>query len=252
VSVLTEDPGHAREVLELDAGLGLFVDLDPRFGRSGIPIDDRAWIAATVHACGESLRGLHAYEGQVRDRTPADRALRCAPLFDAVCDVVREHRLEARETVTSGTPTFVEALQHPGLALLSRTVSPGIVVYWDLNSEALGIEGFTCAASVLARVASAPGPGRVTLDAGSKSLDAAAGDPCCAVEGWPGLEPLRPWEEHLPVLVRSGAAPRVGELLELLPRHVCPMVNLADEAVLIDGGRVSGIVAVAARGHETV
>jgi len=252
LSILTEDGAHAREVRALDVALGLFVDLDPRYGRSGIPLGERARIAAAIDACGDALTGLHCYEGQVREASVSERTLECGLLFEALCETVRTHRLEALETVTSGTPTFVQALEYAGFEGLKHTISPGIVVYWDLNSRIFGPGGFTCAASVLSRVISAPRRDRVTLDAGSKSLDAAASDPCVEIVGRPDLRAARPSEEHLPVDVLSGNSPRPGALLELLPRHVCPMINLADEAVLLDGERVLGIVPVAARGHETL
>jgi D-serine deaminase-like pyridoxal phosphate-dependent protein len=249
-SVLTEDPAHAREVRSLDARLGLYVDLDPDFGRSGIPQSDRERVAATVDACGDALRGLHSYEGHVRAPTAAERTGVCAPLFDQLCELARSLRLEERETITSGTPTFVEALEHAGLRTLNHSVSPGIVVYWDLNSAALGLAGFRCAASVLARVISSPRPLRVTLDAGSKSLDAAAGDPCAELAGY-SARVARPSEEHAPVDFDRGPVPALGDVVELLPRHVCPMINLASHAVLLDGERVLSVVPVAARGHES-
>ena len=250
LAVLTEDPEHAREVQQLDERLDLFVDLDPRFGRSGIPLDDERRIAATIAACGDALAGLHAYEGHVRARTDVERARECQPLYDALLEIVDRHQLGELEVITSGTPTFEQALDHDGLARLDHTISPGIVVYWDRNSESLGIEGFAFAASTFARVISAPSHDRVTLDAGSKSLDAAAGDPCVEVVGWPNLAAQRPSEEHLPLVARHGRAPRVGELVELLPRHVCPMINLADEAVLVDGHEIVEVAPVSARGHE--
>jgi D-serine deaminase-like pyridoxal phosphate-dependent protein len=250
VSLLTEDPDHAREVRALGVPLGLFVDLDPRFGRSGIPFQDRGRIASTLEACGDALAGLHAYEGHVRAPLASDRARACAPLFDELVEIAREHGLERRELVTSGTPTFVEALEHAGLARLEHCVSPGIVVYWDTNSEAFGLCGFQLAATLFARVISAPAKGRATLDAGSKSLDAAAGDPCASIVGWPGLTVLHASEEHLPLEVRSGAAPAPGALLELAPRHVCPMINLADSVALLEGDELVRVVPVAARGHE--
>jgi D-serine deaminase-like pyridoxal phosphate-dependent protein len=92
---------------------------------------------------------------------------------------------------------------------------------------------------------------RVTLDAGSKAVDAAAGDPCASSLAWPGLRALTPSEEHLPLAVEAGPAPELGARLELVPRHVCPTINLAGEAVLLEGGRVKAVVPVAARGHET-
>jgi D-serine deaminase-like pyridoxal phosphate-dependent protein len=249
VSLLTEDAPHAREARA--SGLGLFVDIDPRWGRSGIPIDDRERIRATLDAAGDALRGLHFYEGQERSPTHAQRVAACAPLFDALCELVHDSKLAQFEVITSGTPTFEAALEHRGLSALRHTISPGIVVYWDSGSASLGIEGFRPAVHVLARVISAPARDRVTLDAGSKALDAAAGDPCATAEGWPNLVATKASEEHLPMLVRSGAAPAVGSLLRLVPRHVCPAVNLADVAVLVENGAIESIVPVDARGHET-
>jgi D-serine deaminase-like pyridoxal phosphate-dependent protein len=251
LSILTEDVDHARSVLDMRAGLGLFVDLDPRFRRTGIPLAERGRIRAVVQACGPLLRGLHCYEGHVKAATSAERRAQCRPLFDELASVAQELELARHETVTSGTPTFVEALEHPGLQQLHHRVSPGIVVYWDLDREALGIGGFRCAASVLARVISAPRAGRVTLDAGSKALDAAVGDPCVQALGL-DARAEKPSEEHLPLEIVSGRVPAPGDLVELLPRHVCPMINLADEAALLEGDEVFRIVRVDARGHEVL
>ena len=53
------------------------------------------------------------------------------------------------------------------------------------------------------------------------------------------------------MVVEQGPPPPLGSLLRLVPRHVCPTVNLADEAALLRGGELTEVVAVAARGHET-
>ncbi len=251
VAVLTEDPGHATSVRAQHAGLALFLDLDPGWHRSGVPLEDHARIRATVAAAGDALAGTHCYEGHLRDPAPAVRAARAAPIFATLRALLDELRQSHLELITSGTPGLLAALTDPALAGITHRVSPGTVVYWDLASEELGIPGFRPAALVLARVASAPRAGRITLDAGSKAIDAAAGDPCAAVEGWPGLLALHPSEEHLPVQVQHGDAPPPGTLLRLIPRHVCPTVNLADEAVLVGDAGIEAIVPVAARGHET-
>ena len=125
-------------------------------------------------------------------------------------------------------------------------------MYSDLRTEELGITGFQRAVHVLARVVSSPFPDRITCDAGSKALDAAAGTPCAVAEGEFRLTAQVPSEEHLPMQVDKLPAPPVGSLLELAPRHVCPTVNLADEAVLMEGEEIVGVVPVAARGHETL
>ncbi len=92
----------------------------------------------------------------------------------------------------------------------------------------------------------------MTCDAGSKSIAAEAGDPCASVVDHTHLTPLTPSEEHLPIQVdlSRGPAPKRGDALLLVPRHVCPTVNLAEQAILIEDGDVTGVIDVAGRGHE--
>ena len=44
--------------------------------------------------------------------------------------------------------------------------------------------------------------------------------------------------------------PERGTALMLVPQHVCPTVNLAEEALLMEGGRLVDKVPVAARAHD--
>jgi hypothetical protein len=67
----------------------------------------------------------------------------------------------------------------------------------------------------------------------------------------PELTPLSPSEEHLPLTVAEGAdGPRVGDILYLLPRHVCPTVNNFDAALIVRDGQIESVEEVSARGHE--
>lgn len=248
-SMLSEQPAHATLLTEL--GLGVFVDLDPGFHRSGVPLRDRDAIAAVIAAAGTMLRGLHCYEGHLHGGTEADRTTAARAIFAELTALARSLP-RCGEIVTSGTPTFVTALGYEPLRQFDHTVSPGTVVYWDARSAELGIEGFGCAVQVQARVVSAPAPDRITLDAGSKALDTSAGDPCAVALGCFHLRALSPSEEHLPMVVERGQAPPLGSLLRLLPRHVCPTVNLADEAGLLEGGELRAVVKIRARGHETL
>jgi D-serine deaminase-like pyridoxal phosphate-dependent protein len=159
------------------------------------------------------------------------------------------------EVITSGTPATPHAISFPGFsgAGFVHRVSPGTPVYGDLTSlEQLPAEwGYRPAALVLAAVVSRPRLGRITCDAGNKSVGADAGVPTCAVIGHAEWEPARPSEEHLPIDLPPGAAaPEVGELLYLLPRHICPTINNFDAAAIVVGGRAVRLEAVTARGHE--
>jgi D-serine deaminase-like pyridoxal phosphate-dependent protein len=100
-------------------------------------------------------------------------------------------------------------------------------------------------------VVSHPHHGIITCDAGHKAVSADAGVPTCVVVGHPELTPLSPSEEHLPFAVTEGAkSPRVGDILYLLPRHVCPTVNNFDAALIVRNGQVESVEGVSARGHE--
>jgi D-serine deaminase-like pyridoxal phosphate-dependent protein len=68
--------------------------------------------------------------------------------------------------------------------------------------------------------------------------------------GHPDYYARTPSEEHLPLSVPAGEEPRRGTDLYLVPRHVCPTVNLAERAILVDGDRPCEIVDVAARAHD--
>ena len=109
--------------------------------------------------------------------------------------------------------------------------------------------GLRPAAVVASRVVSTPLPRQFTLDAGVKALAADCGHPMCDVLERPEFEPRIPSEEHLPVTVAPGGAmPAKGDLFYLVPKHVCPTVNLAEAAIVIDGCDAR-VVPVEARAH---
>jgi D-serine deaminase-like pyridoxal phosphate-dependent protein len=126
-------------------------------------------------------------------------------------------------------------------------------VYGDSTSLALFPKeyGYQPAVLVLSRVISRPSAGIATCDAGHKAVSADAGVPTCVVVGHPELTPRSPSEEHLPMAVAEGTSgPNVGDLLYLMPRHVCPTVNNFDCALLVRDGAIEAVEKVSARGRE--
>ncbi len=253
LSVLCESPAAVREV---PPSLGVFVDVNPGMDRTGAPLERAEQIESTARAAGSRLCGLHFYDGHLHQADLGERRAAVHAGYERLLDLVgRLDRagLRPRELVTAGTPALLDALAFPGWSqgrALHR-VSPGTVVYHDLRSEegTPGL-GLRPAALVLARVVSHPRHDLATCDAGSKALAAEAGDPCAVVLGRPDLVAQQPSEEHLPLAGPPGALPPRGALLQLVPRHVCPTVNLAEEAALVEAGRLRAIVPVSARAHE--
>jgi len=103
---------------------------------------------------------------------------------------------------------------------------------------------------VLARVVSHPRQGVVTCDAGSKSVAAECGNPMAFVIGHPELLGMSPSEEHLPMSSAAAEPLPLGSVLYLVPRHVCPSVNLAEKALLVRSDGSTEAVAVQGRAHE--
>ncbi len=256
VSVLAEDPDAVADV---PREVSVFVDVNPGMNRTGVLETDEEAILAVARAAGDRFRGVHFYDGHLcgDDLDARRRAIFAG--YDRLLELVallRGEGLAVGEIVTSGTPAFLHALAYEpfgGLEGTRHRISPGTVVFHDLRSEEENPDlELLPAALVASRVISHPTPDVATCDAGSKSIAAEAGDPCAFAIGRPGLEALAPSEEHLPLLVREGERPPRGEILHLVPRHVCPTTNLHEQAVLLEGGELRAVVPVSARAHDVL
>jgi len=237
--------------------VGVFIDVNSGMNRTGISDERAADVIRLARDLGPAFRGLHWYDGHISNPSPAEREKQAHEGYTRLLAVV--HAVEAAgvpvgEVITSGTPATAAGISYPGFAggKFRHCVSPGTVVYNDMSSLRQ-LEGFDYrpAALVLTTVISHPLDRQITCDAGHKSVSADAGVPTCTVVGHPEYQPLKPSEEHLPIEIPAGAeAPAIGSKLYLLPRHVCPTVNNFDQALMVRGGRVVGVEAVTARGHE--
>ncbi|HXV76440.1 MAG TPA: alanine racemase [Candidatus Polarisedimenticolaceae bacterium] len=256
LSVLCEDPTNLRSIPE---ELSVFVDVNPGMNRTGVPAADEARITELARAAAGRFRGLHYYDGHVHGKDAAERRAMAHDGYGRLVGLTERllrRSLPVGEIVTSGTPAFVHALGFDPLRSFDHTVhrvSPGTVVYHDAR-YALELDELelTPAALVWTRVVSRPADEIATCDAGSKSIAAEAGDPCALVVGHPDYRALRPSEEHLPLAVPPADAPRLGAMLTLIPRHVCPTVNLAEQALLVERGRSPRVVSVSARAHDLI
>ena len=254
LSVLSEAPAHAASV---PADLGVFIDINPHMNRTGIPMADRAGIEAVARAAGSRFRGLHFYDGHVRDDEAAVRQEPCWELYRELLSIeasLRKAGIVGGELITSGTPAFPYALSFDGFKELDNAVhriSPGTVVFHDMFTDDLmeDVE-LRRAALLFTRVISHPTADVATCDAGSKSLAAEAGDAAAYVLGHPGLVAQSPSEERLPLRVVDGDLPPRGTELLLVPRHVCPTVNLAETLLLVERDQQARVVEVAARAHD--
>ena len=259
ISVLVESPEQLPQWRGND--IGVFLDINPGMNRTGIELNALEKLVEVIRAiadAGLQFRGLHFYDGQFGSVDEPERTLATHTGYDQLLKAVEELRrqgINVAEVITAGTPTFPCSLSYKGFqnASFVHRVSPGTIVYNDATSLAqLPVAfGYAPAALVLSRVVSRPHPGIVTCDAGHKAVSADAGVPTCVVLGHPELSPLTPSEEHLPLGVNEGPlSPQIGDILYLLPRHICPTVNNFDAALIVRHGEIEAAERVSARGHE--
>ena len=111
-----------------------------------------------------------------------------------------------------------------------------------------------CAARVVTTVVSTAVPGRAIIDAGSKTLssDLLGSGPKSGygyVVEAPDAPIIKLNEEHGHLdITRSAHKFQVGEVLTVIPNHVCTCVNMHDVAFTLRNGMVVGSWPVAARG----
>lgn len=261
VTVLADSPTHldqlARDATQLGWHDPLAVMLDVDLGMHRTGSTPEVWRSLSELPAPLALAGLHGYDGHLGWDQRAEAQLG----YDRLCELATALSQlaapgEMIELLTSGTHSYAHALTHAALREggWQHRISPGTIVLSDLRSHAAAADiGLRQAAFVATRVISV-GPGRVTCDAGSKAITPDGKAPTCAVLDHPELTPLRASEEHLPCelgeLAGQAAAPALGQLLWLIPDHVCTTVNLHREAVWVQDGRFAGFGPVAASGHR--
>ncbi len=245
--------------------IGVLVEYDCGLGRSGLPsAPDCVALALQVERLpGLRFRGLMTYFGQVRGNEQ-QRHDSVKSLVPAVSEALETfHRAGIPLEIVSGgsTPSAPFAHEVPGLT----EIRPGTYCYNDLNDY---YQGFCrledCAARVVTTVVSSPAQGRAIIDAGSKTFSSDllgmgprdGSDNLIGPRTGYGLAVETPEvvihklnEEHgLLDTSKLERCLQVGEVLTVIPNHVCTCVNMHDEVFVLRSGEVIGTWRVAARG----
>jgi D-serine deaminase-like pyridoxal phosphate-dependent protein len=162
---------------------------------------------------------------------------------------VRAHGLDAAIVSTGGSPNLINLGKLKG----ATEHRPGTYIYNDRMQVAAGVASWDdCALNIYSTVVSRAGPDRGILDAGSKTLTS---DPGGGLDGYglilehPEAKIARFAEEHgFLDLARSNTRPNIGDVVRIVPNHVCVVINMMDEVVMVRGEEIIGVLPVAARG----
>jgi D-serine deaminase-like pyridoxal phosphate-dependent protein len=235
--------GLARAAAISGRPLSVVVECDTGRKRAGVETPAEAIALARQIAASKGLRfaGFMLY--------PTETGWDAAQTFyDEALAGVREHALDAAMVSTGGSPN----LKNLGKLKGATEHRPGTYIYNDRMQVAAGVATFEdCALTIYSTVVSRAAPERGILDAGSKTLTSDSGglDGFGLILEHPEATIARFAEEHgFLDLARSNTRPNVGDVVRIVPNHVCVVVNMMDEVVMVRGEEIVGLLPIAARG----
>jgi D-threonine aldolase len=240
-STIADDPGAiealSNELPVSGSRLDVFLDLDCGMHRTGVIPGNEALSIYGQIAADRKLRtgGLHAYDGHIHDSDLKKREQRAAEAFTPVAAFKQNLEMNGflvPTIVTGGTPTFpFHARRDEG------ECSPGTYVFWDFGyADSMPDLPFEIAAVLLTRIVSKPGPNRLCLDLGHKSVASENPHPRVKFLNLPDAIAVTHSEEHLVIETPLAREFKVGEVLYGIPRHICPTVALHSHAIVIQDG----------------
>ena len=253
VAVTSEEQMERLEEIAAAAGrkLAVMLAVDSGLEREGV----RDGIAAGRIAARLArsprlvLRGFYTHEGHFYGLLHDQQQPRARELIDRLCGL--------RDAIDPALPVW------PGCSVTARIIAaegagrvqavrPGAYVFGDLAlSRTTGVmPAAAVALHVLATVVEKPVAGLALIDAGSKtfSSDRTPDGVFAAAADGRDLAVLRVNEEHGYDRGSAVEALRIGERILFTPAHVCTTVNLADEVVVTEEGKIVDSWRVEARG----
>lgn len=233
----------------------VLIELDVGMGRVGLPDPAAGVELAKLVRQRPPLRyaGIAFYPGHVRQRVDAqDAALaELSSRLENALGMFAAAGLEPEIVSGGSTPTMFRTHELPGVT----EFRPGTYVFNDRTTAAVGAcDWDDCALSVVATVVSTAIPGQAVIDAGSKALGREPlrgdGDGFGALRDHPEV-PVRAMSEEHGILDLSATTwrPSVGDVVHVIPNHVCIVVHLNDVIFGARGSLVEQRWTVEARGR---
>jgi D-serine deaminase-like pyridoxal phosphate-dependent protein len=227
------------------------LEIDPGNRRTGAPPDRAGEVAAAARDLGLDVIGVfthggHSYGHGLAAAAGADEV---AALTTGAA-ALRAEGIEPEVISAGSTPTELTAAIAP-----VNEIRAGTYLIGDRQQAVIGaVPPDGIAIAVAATVVSDAVPGQVVVDAGAKTLTK---DVAAYLTGY-GLIPSYPEtviervsDYHGVVRIPEGSPPpAVGEVVAIIPNHVCPVIDLRDTFTATRSGTVLGIWPVDARGRS--
>jgi len=235
--------------------IAVYVDVDTglhRMGRDPIAsVDPIAEIAKLPYIEVRSLMSHtgHAYGLDDKEQVKAI-AVEDATLMNKTKELLEARGVYVPEISVGATATarFIKDIPY------ATEMRPGMYVFNDrFVMDAGGATEAECALRIVATVVGKPDRSRIIIDAGSKTLalDMFRHGGHGRIVGHDNLVLKSLSEEHGRIEVVSGdTSLEIGDTVQIIPNHVCPVVNLADQLFGFRGGRLDTVIPVLGRGKN--
>lgn len=202
-----------------------------------LPFIKKLLTLTSVHFAGIMTHAGHAYGASSKEQI-IEIGIYEGEIMVELGKYIEQELGQSIPTISVGsTPT----VRISGAIKGVTEIRPGNYVFYDKSQVRLGSATWDeCALRVISRVVSHPAPGRWIIDAGSKTLaldQGAHGKSGVSgygeVVGHSRLDITRLSEEHGVLEGTSNHQLTIGDIIEIIPNHACPVVNLADQLLIL-------------------
>ena len=234
---------YSKAASQAGRPLDVLIECDTGQCRAGVetPIEALALAQAIKADPMLSFAGLLFYP-------PLDGWPQTQVFFDEVAKGLDALGMKAEIVSTGGTPNFINLGKLNG----ATEHRAGTCIYNDRMMIEAGVASLEdCAFNVFTSVVSRGGAERGIVDAGSKTLTADTGglDGYGLILEHPAARIHKFAEEHgFLDLSACNNKPEVGDIVRVVPNHVCVAVNMVDQLVAVRGEQIVEVIPVAARG----
>ena len=261
VAVGLDSIAGARRLSESFAAAGAtvayLIEINSGLNRCGVaPGRETIALAKAVQSLPAiNFKGIFTHAGQVYGKTSLAEVRQVSQFesqtMSRMARDLQESGYHAQTVSVGSTPTMKVWEGWSGI----NEIRPGNYIFNDAIQVALQVaKPEDCALTVLATVVSRPASDRAVIDAGSKVL--------ALDKGGHGVETARGHglvlgrravidrlsEEHGIMVLDPAESLAVGDCIQIIPNHACPVVNLFDSAYGIRNGAVETVLKIAARG----
>ncbi len=218
---------------------GVWLDMNNGMNRTGIePGEDAEKLSRKITEMPMlSLKGLHIYDGHIKQSDFSRRQKICNDSFGPVADLLdklKDPGIDDLKIIAGGSSTFPIHAMRGGVEC-----SPGTTILWDYGySSSFPDMDFLHAAVLFTRIVSKPAKGMISLDLGHKAMASEMPHPRVMLPEIGNYKMIIHSEEHMVIETPAAERLKTGDILYGIPWHICPTVDRFDSIFVVDDHKV--------------